>query len=146
MSTAMDTAAAHSGITTGSNAAGHDIRWIRRLVLLNLGLVALQALSAGFLMSGYARAATIHAGVAPALQLGALTQAVAAVVLWRRGRVSAWVARAGIGLFVIVVLQVGAGYTKRYWLHVPIGVGIFGGLIRQATRLDTLSRAPGARS
>jgi hypothetical protein len=137
LSTAMDTPIAHSGITTGINTAGRGIRWIRWLVLMNLGLVALQALSAGFLMSGYGRAVTIHAGVAHALQLGALTQAVAAIVLWRQRRVPAWVARAGIVLLVIVVLQVGAGYTRRYWLHVPIGVGLFGGLIRQTGRLES---------
>jgi hypothetical protein len=97
-------------------------------------------------MSGYGHAATIHAGVAHALQLGALTQAVAAVVLWRRGRVPPWVARDGIGLFVSVFLQVGLGYTKRYWLHVPIGVGLFGWLIRQTSRLDTLRSATGGRS
>ena len=146
MATAMDTPMAHSGITTATNAAGQGIRWIRRLVLMNLGLVALQALSAGFLMSGYGHAVTIHAGVAQALQLGALTQAVAAVVLWRRRRVPAWFARDGIGLFVSVLLQVGLGYTKRYWLHVPIGVGLFGWLIRQTSRLDTLRSATGARS
>jgi hypothetical protein len=56
------------------------------------------------------------------------------------------VARDGIGLFVTVLLQVGLGYTKQYWLHVPIGVGLFGGLIRQTSRLDTLWSATGARS
>jgi hypothetical protein len=141
MATAMDTPMAHSGITTATIGAGQGIRWIRRLVLMNLGLVALQALSAGFLMSGYGRAVTIHAGVAHALQLGALTQAVAAVVLWRRRRVPAWVARDGIGLVVTVLLQVGLGYTKQYWLHVPIGVGLLGWLIRQSGRLDTLLSA-----
>jgi hypothetical protein len=113
---------------------------------MNLGLVALQALSAGFFMSGYGIAVTIHAGVADGLQLGALAQTVAAVVLWRRRRVPAWVARDGIGLFVSVLLQVGLGYTKSYWLHVPIGVGLFGWLIRQTSRLDTLRSATGARS
>jgi hypothetical protein len=146
MATAIDTPMAHSGITTATNAAGHGIRWIRRLVLMNLGLVALLALSAGFFMSGYGHAVTIHAGVAYALQLGALTQAVAAVVLWRRRRVPVWVARDGIGLFVSVLLQVVLGYTNRFWLHVPIGVGLFGWLIRQTSRLDTLRSATGARS
>ena len=31
-------------------------------------------------------------------------------------------------------------------LHVPIGVGIFGGLTRQMNRLDTLWRTTGTRS
>src|SRR5262245_28788698 len=146
MATAMDTTIAHSGLTTATHAAGQGIRWIRWLLLMNLGLVALQALTAGLFMSGYGRAVAIHAGVASALQLGSLAQAVAAVVVRRRGRVPAWVARAGIVLFVIVLLQVGLGYTRRYWLHVPIGVGLFGGLIQQTGRLDTLWPATGSRS
>jgi len=146
LSTAMGTPMAHSEITTATNAAGQGLRWIRSLVLINLGLVAFQALSAGFMLSGSGPAVIIHARIALALALGALTQAVAAGVLWRRGRVPGWVARAGIVLFVIVVLEMGLGHTKRYWLHVPIGVGLFGGLIRQTSRLDTLWRATGARS
>src|SRR5262245_43796619 len=112
MATTMDTPMAHSEITTATSVGGQGIRWFRRLVLMNLGLVALQALSAGLFLPGYGRAATIHAGVATALQLGALTQALAAVVLSRRSRVPAWVARDGIVLFVAVLLQVWLGYTK----------------------------------
>ena len=129
-----------------TDAGGQGIRLIRRLVVINLGLVAVQALSAGFLMSGYARALPAHAIVAVALQFGALIQAVAAIVLWRRRRVPAWVAGVGIGLLVIVFLQTGLGYKRSYWLHVPIGVGIFGGLTRQVNRLDTLWRTTEARS
>src|SRR5713226_5739113 len=109
-----------------TDAAGQGIRLVRRLVVINLGLVALQALSAGLLMSGYARALTVHAILAVALEFGALIQAVAAVVLWRRRRVPPWVAGVGVGLFVIVLLQTGLGYRRSYWLHVPIGVGLFG--------------------
>jgi hypothetical protein len=93
-------------------------------------------------MSGYAQALTIHRIVAMTLQGGALIQAVGAFVLWRRRRVPAWVAGIGIALFAIVFLQVGAGYGRLYWLHVPVGVGIFGGLTRHANRLDRLSREP----
>ena len=114
------------------------IRWIRWLVLANLGLVVLQAFSAGFLLSGSGPAVIMHARGALALELGALAQAVLGIVLWRRGRVPVWAARAGVVLFVLVVLQFGLGRGKRYWLHVPIGVGLFGGLIRQSSRLDTL--------
>jgi hypothetical protein len=119
-----------------AGAGGNGIRLVRWLVVVNLGFVALQALSAGFLMSGYAPALKVHAIVAVALQFGALVQAVAAVVQWRRRRVPAWVPAVSIGLFVIVFLQVGFGHRRLYWLHVPIGVGIFGALTRQVNRLD----------
>ncbi len=150
-STPTDRPTAHAGMTTDASkgttdAGGPGIRLIRQLVAINLGLVALQPISAGFFLSGYGRAVTVHAAVALALQFGALVQAVTAVVLWRRRRVPAWVAGLSIGLFAIVFLQVGLGYRKSHWLHVPIGVGILGWLTRQVKRLDTLSRTTGARS
>ncbi len=114
---------------------------IRRLVLVNQGLVVLQVLSAGFLMSGSRRALLMHATVAIALELGTLVQAVAAVVMWRRRRAPAWFAGAGVALAVIVFLQAGLGYRRTYWLHVPLGAGLFGGLTRLAKALDTLSPA-----
>jgi hypothetical protein len=44
-------------------------------------------------------------------------------------------------LVVIVFLQTGLGYRKLYWLHVPIGVGLFGGLTRQMSRAGHIVRA-----
>ena len=100
----------------------------------------------GFFLSGYGYAVRVHAITALALQVGAVTQAATAVVLWRRRRIPAWVASLSVGLFVVVFLQVAFGHQQRHWLHVPIGVGLFGGLLRQANRLDTLWRATGAQS
>jgi hypothetical protein len=97
---------------------------IRRLMAINLGLVALQPISAGFLLSAYEHASTIHVAVAVALLLGAFVQGVSAVVLWLRGRVSAGVVGFSIGLIGLVLLEVWAGRQREYWLHVPIGVGI----------------------
>jgi hypothetical protein len=150
-STATDTLAAHAGITTDTpkgttDAARQGIRWIRPLVFINLVLVALQPLSAGFFLSGYDRAVTVHAVVAQALLFGALIQAVTAIILWRLRRVPAWVVRASLGLLVIVFFQNGLGYKKLYWLHVPIGVGIFAAQTRLASRLATLRRTTGAQS
>ena len=112
------------------------IRIVQTLVAGNLGLVALQAVSAGLFLSGVAAAPRLHAIGAVALQAGAFIQAVAAAVLWRRRRVPAAVATASIVLLVMVFLQAGFGFRRLFWLHVPIGVGLFGGLIRQANRLN----------
>jgi hypothetical protein len=51
---------------------------------------------------------------------------------------------ASLGLLAVVLLQAGLGHSHRYWLHVPIGVGLFGGLMRQGSRLDMLRRGPNA--
>ena len=142
---AVGAAAMTTGTSKGiTGAGGQGIGFIRRLVFINLGLVATQALSAGFLLSGSERAITVHADVAVALQLGTLIQAVIALVLWRRRSIPAWVAGLSSGLFVIVFLQVALGYQKSFWLHVPIGVGIFGWLTQQVNRLNTLWRTTGA--
>ena len=114
---------------------------MRQLVMINLGFVALQALSAGLLMSGYDYASRVHQGVAVALQLGAVIQAVTATVQWRRRRVPRFIARASIALLVMVFLQVWAGFNREYWLHVPIGVGLVVGLIRQKSVLDAARSA-----
>ena len=122
-----------------TEASGQAIKLVRRLAAINMALVALQAISAGFSLSGYADAVRVHVVVAFALEFGAFAQAVTALVLWRQRRVPAWVAGLSIGLFGIVFLQLGLGYRRSFWLHVPLGVGIFGGLTRQVNRLDTLS-------
>jgi hypothetical protein len=123
------------------DVSGRGVTLIRRLAVANRGMVTLQVLSAGFLMSGYARALLIHAIVAATLEVGALIQAVTAVVLWARRRVPASVAGFGVALAVIVFLQAGLGYRRTYWLHVPIAVGLLGWLTRQVNALDALSRA-----
>jgi hypothetical protein len=109
---------------------------IQRLVRLNLAFVALQPISAGLFLSGYGWAVRAHALVALALLLGALLQGGTGVVLWRRRRIPAWVAGVSIGLLVAVFVQQGLGYNKVFWLHVPIGVGLFGWLIRLSSKLQ----------
>jgi hypothetical protein len=104
---------------------------------MNLGLVALQPISAGFFMSGYGPAVAVHSFVGLALLLGALIQAVTAIVWWRRSGLLGRAAVSGVVLFVMVVLEVRLGFSRVYWLHVPIGVGLFGGLIRQSIELGT---------
>lgn len=118
-------------ISTVPGDAPQGTRWIRRLMVINLVLVALQPISAGFYLSGYPRAVAVHADAALALQVGALVQAIMAVTLWRRHRELTWLASFSIGLLVIVCLEVWLGHHRLHWLHVPLGVGIFGALTRR---------------
>jgi hypothetical protein len=123
---------------TISQVRWRGVRWIRPLVVINFLLVALQPISAGLFLSGYGRATTVHAAVALALLIGVLIQGVSAVVLWRRGAIPGWVAAVSVGLFLMVLAQYGLGHNKVFWLHVPIGVGLFGWLIRLRISLDSL--------
>jgi hypothetical protein len=116
---------------------------MKRMVVANLALVSVQALTAGLLMSGSALALRLHSGVGFALEFGTLIQAITTAILWRRRHVSSILAIINLILFVLVVLQVGVGFRRLYWLHVPIGVGLFAGLIRQSERLDNLLGAEG---
>ena len=129
--------------TGTTDAGGQGVRWIRLVMITNLGLVALQAVSAGLLLSGNGRALTIHSDAAIALEPGILVQAVSTIVLWRRGRLPGSMAGLSIALFAIVVLQAGLGYRRSFWLHVPIGVLIFGWLTHQVNSLNSLSRPRG---
>lgn len=119
---------------------------LRRLAGFNLLLIGLQPLSAGLFLSGYERAVTVHAGVAHLLMVTAFLQAVYGLVLWRRLRVPGWIAGLSVLVFAIVFVEVGFGYNKWYWLHVPVGVGMFGGLTRQVIRLDETLRASGGQA
>jgi hypothetical protein len=46
----------------------------------------------------------------------------------------------------MVLFQVGLGYRKQYWLHVPVGVAIFGWLTRHINRLEARWPTTEARS
>ncbi len=129
-----------------ADVGGWGIELIRGLGILNLILVALQALSAGFFLSGDGRGVNAHAAGAMALQFGVLIQAVSAFVLWRRRRLPGRVAGHCLALLVVVFLEAGLGHSKRYWLHLPLGVLIFGGLVRQVGRLEALRLGTGSRS
>jgi hypothetical protein len=122
------------------------IQLIRLLMRINLGLVAVQALSAGFFLSGDGRGVNAHKTGAMALLAGALVQAVSAAVLWRRGRLPGWVAGNCVVLLLVVLLEMGLGHGKQYWLHLPLGVLMFGGLTRQVIGLDAWRSTTGSRS
>ena len=66
---------------TTDTGGGLAIRLVQGVRVTNLGLVALQALSVGSILSGDPRAATVHGAGAMALQLGAFVQAATQLAL-----------------------------------------------------------------
>ncbi len=103
----------------------NSMQMIKRLMAVNLGLAALQPISAGFFLSGFNHALAVHIAGAVALQVVVVIQCVAAIVLRLRHRLSARVTGLCVGLLVMIMLEVWAGRHRQYWVHVPIGVGIF---------------------
>lgn len=118
---------------------------LRIIVPLHLTAVLLQAMSAGFFFSGHAGAVPAHEMGARLLGLIALTQAGLALFFWRRGGGPGWFVGASVALLVAEALQIGAGYGRVYWLHVPLGVLLFGGLTRQQIWLLAEPLVPGTR-
>lgn len=112
-------------------------------MLFNLLFAALQPLSAGLSMSGYGGAVTVHVAGALALQLGALVQGAGAVVLWRRRHMPGTLAGFSVALVLLVFVELAAGRSRVFWLHLPLGVAIFGGLLRHVIGLSSFtSRRP----
>ncbi len=128
--------------TDGTRATHADskqaIRTIQSLAIVNLGLVALEAISAGSILSGHGYGVAIHRVAAIALQIGALVQAFVSVVIGWRYPIPRWVMGVSVGLLVFVLMQAGLGRSKSFWLHVPAGVGLFAALTRQVARLHAL--------
>ncbi len=101
------------------------MKTIKWLTAISLGLVALQPISAGFFLSGFNHASTAHLVVAVTLQLVVAIQCVTAIVLWLRHRLSVRGAGLCVVLFTTVMVEAWAGRHMQFWLHLPIGVGIF---------------------
>jgi hypothetical protein len=98
-------------------------------------LVFMQAVFAGGFLSGRIGLRYGHGVNASLLWLVSVVLMVVAVVTWRRGRSSGWVAAVASGLWVALEVQIAAGEAGMLWIHVPLGVAIFG--IAVATVIGT---------
>jgi hypothetical protein len=117
-----------------------------RLVLWLLTLaVFAQAVLAGLFLDGGDAWRGWHAvnGML-VLPLLALIQVVLAVLVWRRGRETSWLAITSVGLLLALLVQSMLGMTGQVAAHVPLGVAIFGltGTLLVRTRALTRPRDP----
>lgn len=109
-------------------AARRRRRWpltlLRLVVTTHASAVLTQPVLAGQFLSGHFDLVAIHGVVAHVIELLALTQVVAAILLWSPGRGPLWPLWMSLLVFVAEGVQVGVGYARVLSTHVPLGVAI----------------------
>jgi hypothetical protein len=107
------------------------IRWLRLLVIVNVTGMLLQAAFAGRMLGGDDQAANLHELTAQILViLGGAIVLLVAILRFRR-LCPSWLLYANIGVLVAEVLEFAMGHLHHVAIHVPLGLAIFGGAIRQ---------------
>jgi hypothetical protein len=107
------------------------MKWFRILVVVNVVTMLMQAAFAGRMLSGDAHAANLHELTAKVLVWLSATQVLFVILLGRRGRSPRWMLMLSVGVLGAEVLEFGLGYLHHVAIHVPLGLAIFGGAIRQ---------------
>lgn len=101
-------------------------RWLWALVRVQAAMVLLQAVLAGGFLSGRSGLVEAHGVNAGLLWLVSIAVMIVSIVAWRRGRTPGWVATAAATLWVALEFQIASGEARALWIHVPLGMAIFG--------------------
>lgn len=96
--------------------------WFRISITATTVFMYSQAVLAGQFLSGLYGALQLHAIGANVATVSVMVSSVFAILLRRKWGGPRWVIFAMLGLFVIALLQVQAGYSRALALHVPLGV------------------------
>ena len=104
---------------------------LRIVMVVQVLTLLLQATFAGMMIGGNHQAANLHELTAKILVPFALVQTVLAIVLRVQARCPVWVPMASVALSSAEIVEFAAGHLHNVALHVPLGVAIFGGALRQ---------------
>jgi hypothetical protein len=104
---------------------------LRIVVIIHVAALLIQSSFAGFMIGGSDSAVNLHNWTGRLLVLLALVQLALVAVMKRRKLCPTGVLIATIGILVAEVLEVVLGYARIVEWHVPLGVAIFGGVLRQ---------------
>jgi hypothetical protein len=104
------------------------LRALRVVAVLHALSFLLQPITAGLFLSGQDSAIDMHATTATIVVALCLVMTVLAFLAWRRGLVPRAAFTTSVALFVVEILQTGAGYGHVMWIHVPLGVIMMGGV------------------
>lgn len=103
----------------------------RGVLIVNVTAMLLQSVFAGRLLGGDARSLLLHERTAKFMVLLAVAQLMLAIYLGIRSSFPLWIPIASAGLLLAEVIEFAAGDLHMLALHVPLGVTIFGGMLRQ---------------
>ncbi|WP_194916134.1 hypothetical protein [Catenulispora rubra] len=101
---------------------------LRVVAVLHALSFLLQPIMAGLFLSGQDSAIDMHATNATIVVALCLVMTVLAVPAWRRGLVPRAAFTTSAALFLVEILQTGAGYGHVMWIHIPLGVIMMGGV------------------
>lgn len=106
------------------------LKVLRGGMAVQVATILVQATFAGMMIGGSRHAAPLHELTGKLLVLVCLGQMLLAVALRVKGRCPLWIPVAS-GVLAAEVLEFSAGHFHHVALHVPLGVAIFGGALRQ---------------
>jgi hypothetical protein len=110
-------------------------RLVWALARVQAAMVFLQAVFAGGFLSGRTGLRHAHGVNAGLLWVVSIALIVVAVAAWRRGRSPGAVAAVAVAQWAALEVQIAAGEAGLLWIHIPLGVAIFG--IAVATVIGT---------
>jgi len=107
------------------------LRLFRAGAIAQVLLMLIQAAFAGRLLAGHLEAVHMHEFTAKVLVLLAAFLCLVALTLRAKAIVPPWVIIAAVLLVAAEIVEFAAGARHNVALHVPLGVAIFGGALRQ---------------
>jgi hypothetical protein len=109
----------------------NSMKRLRAVLSLNLLVVFVQFTLAGLMLGGTDLARKMHGITGLLLIVLAVIQTALVIVMRRDGVAPRWLVGANVGILAAEMIEAICGHYHVLGLHVPLGVAIFGGVLRQ---------------
>jgi hypothetical protein len=100
-------------------------------MVVQVAAILIQATFAGMMIGGSQQAAHLHELTGKILVILSCAQTLLAISLRAKDACPLWIPVASGGLLTAEAIEFSAGHFHYVALHVPLGVAIFGGALRQ---------------
>jgi hypothetical protein len=108
-----------------------NLSWFRGILAVHVLAIFTQAAFAGLMLGGNDLAVNLHGVTGRLLVPLALIQLSLSVAMRVKRRCPAWLIVANVAILAAEVVEVTVGYGHNMAIHVPLGMAIFGGVLRQ---------------